>query len=346
VFRLSALTLSVCLSAFAADQIALSNGDIINGSIIRKDDSRLVLKSDLFGELSMPWSAVKSVHGDSPEFVHLFASDATKTKLKTSSNELLIVTTGGTKAAPNVQIAVLRGAEEQRKYERQEHPGIFDLWSGNMDLGLALARGNARTDTLTTSIVADRTTAADKVGLFLNQIYGTARVNNQTSTIASDVRAGWTYNRNLSPRMFVSTMNNYEHDRFQNLDLRFVAGAGVGWNAVKRDSMNFALQLGADYNRENYMDSLHRNFAEANLGDALQWKISKGTTVNQTFQLFNNLNERGDYRIAFDLGWVTAMRRWLAWHVTASDRYLSNPVQGRQRNDLVMSTGFRLLFSR
>src|SRR5262249_6111604 len=162
--------LFICFSASAADQVALTNGDVVNGVIIRKDDTRLVLRSELFGELTMPWKSVKSVRGDSAEFVHLFANDEAQVKVPTSGDELLVVTTGGSKTAPNVDIAIRRGAEERRKYDRREHPHIFDLWSGNVDLGLALARGNARTDTLTTAIIADRTTSADKIGLFLNQI--------------------------------------------------------------------------------------------------------------------------------------------------------------------------------
>ena len=41
------------------------------------------------------------------------------------------------------------------------------------------------------------------------------------------------YHRDLTPRLFVSTLNDYEHDRFQNLDLRFVAGGGLGVNLIK-----------------------------------------------------------------------------------------------------------------
>jgi hypothetical protein len=40
------------------------------------------------------------------------------------------------------------------------------------------------------------------------------------------------------------------------------------------------------------------------------------------------------------------LKKWLGWHDTASDRFLSNPVQGRQRNDLLISTGFRLSFAK
>src|SRR5215472_673694 len=97
MLRLPHFTLFLCLPVFAADQVVLNNGDILNGSIVRKDGTRLVLKSELFGELTMPWTAVKSVHGDTADFVHLFASDSPKTKVSTSGDEVLVVTTGGTK---------------------------------------------------------------------------------------------------------------------------------------------------------------------------------------------------------------------------------------------------------
>ena len=46
------------------------------------------------------------------------------------------------------------------------------------------------------------------------------------------------------------------------------------------------------------------------------------------------------------LGAVTNLNRWLSWQVTASDRFLSNPVAGRRRNDVLFTTGLRLKFAR
>jgi hypothetical protein len=62
-------------------------------------------------------------------------------------------------------------------------------------------------------------------------------------------------------------------------------------------------------------------------------------------RLFTNLSDTGSYRL-FDVGSSTVLKKWLGWHVTASDRFISNPVQGRQRNDLLISTGFRLSFAK
>ena len=61
---------------------------------------------------------------------------------------------------------------------------------------------------------------------------------------------------------------------------------------------------------------------------------------------FVNLSDTGSYRVNFDLATVTALKKWLAWRVAISDRFLSNPVEGNQRNDLLISTGLRLTFTK
>src|SRR5262249_36012423 len=137
-----------------------------------------------------------------------------------------------------------------------------------------------------------------------------------------------------------------EHDRFQDLDLRFVAGGGFGVNAVKNERAALSFSGAANYQRENFEKSLSRNSAEANFGDDFLYRFSGVSSVTQSFRIFANLTNTGEYRANFDLSAVTAVKKWLAWHVTASDRFVSNPILGRQRNDLLLSTGFRVSFAR
>ena len=333
-------------AALAADQVVLTNGDTITGAIVKKDGGKLTIKSEFLGEVTMPWSAVKSIRSDAELSVVLPSGETVKGKIASVGDQLQIAAAAGTKTAPLAGVAAVRDAGEQHNFERLLHPSLLELWNGNFDIGLSLARGNARSDALTTAFTAGRSTRTDKIMLYFNQIYGTARVNNVTSTIASAVRGGWKYNRNVSPRMFLTGFNDYEHDRFQNLNIRFVAGGGAGVRAVKSERTQLDFDAGIDYMRENFLDGLHRNSAEANFGDNLFYKVSKTTTVTQAMRLFTNLSDTGSYRLNFDIGSNTVLKKWLGWHVTASDRFISNPVQGRQRNDLLISTGFRLSFAR
>jgi putative salt-induced outer membrane protein YdiY len=274
------------------------------------------------------------------------SGETVKGKIATAGDQLQIAAGTGATMAPLAKVASVRNAGEQHNFERLLHPGILDLWNGNFDIEIALARGNARTESLTTAFTAGRNTRTDKITLYFNQIYSTARVNDVNSTSASAVRGGWKYNRNVSPRMFVTGFNDYEHDGFQNLKVRLVAGAGAGVRAMKSERAQLDFDGGGDYQRENFLKGLHRNSAEVNFGDNLLYTVSKATSVTQSMRVFTNLTETGSYRLNFDIGANTVLKKWLGWHVTASDRFLSNPVQGRQRNDLLISTGFRLSFAK
>jgi len=62
--------------------------------------------------------------------------------------------------------------------------------------------------------------------------------------------------------------------------------------------------------------------------------------------VLTNLSNTGAYRVNFDISGVTALRKWFSWQVTISDRYLSNPVPGRKKNDAIYSTGVRVSFGK
>ena len=326
-----------------ADQVVLKNGDTITGSIIKKDGDKLTLKSEFLGEVTMPWSAITSVRSDMALTVQPSAGEAVQGKITSSGNNLEVDTSSGTQTVPLANVTAVRNSEEQAAYEKLLHPSLLELWTGYFNVGLALARGNAYTDTLTSAINASRVTRTSTINLHVDQIYGNARVDNVTSSNANAIRGGWTLNENLTPKLFVNVMNNYEHDLFQALDLRFVVGSGLGWNAVKNDRMQLGAIAGADYNREDFK-TLTRDFAEANFGDVFSYKLSGVTTINQSFTYFANLSDTGQYRINFDLGSVTTLKKWLSLQFTGSDHFLSNPIAGHQRNDLILSSGFRVSF--
>jgi hypothetical protein len=341
-------TLALCLlfaSAALADQVVLKNGDVLTGAIVKKSGSKLTIKSEFLGEVSMPWTAVKSVRSDEPLTVELPGGEHVAGKISTAGETLEVTTDLGVKPAAFSTVGDIRNPAEQHAWERLQHPGLLELWTGFFDTGLAVARGNARTDTLTNSFTAARVSRTDKITVNFSQIYGTATVNNVSSAVANAIRGGWSYDHNLTSRFFVTTLNEYEHDAFQNLDLRFVLGGGLGINAVKSERTTLALSAGGDYDRENFTQGLNRNLAEVNFGDVFTHKLNSTMSLTQSFRYFVSPSDGGAYRVNFDMGAVTTLKKWLGWHVTASNRFLSNPVFGRQRNDVLLSTGFRVSFS-
>ncbi len=328
------------------DQVTLKNGDHVTGQIVKKDGDKLTVKSELMGKVSIPWSAVTSITSDKPLVVVLLGGKSVTGKLSSSDSKLQVATESGTETAPLAEISAVRNADEQKQWERMQHPGLWQLWAGYVDVGLSLARGNAETSTFTTAFDATRATLNDEITAHFNEIYATALVSGKSAATAQATRGGLSYDRNFNPRLFVNLFNDYEYDKFQDLNLRVVVGGGLGYKAIKSDRSNLDLVGGADYDRADFSTLFTRNSAEVFFGDDWSYKVSKIGSLTQSFRIFPNLSQTGEYRMNFDLGAVTALKKWLAWQVTASDRFLSDPVAGLKRNDILLTTGFRVTFAR
>lgn len=346
---LPALLGLVAIQCGLADEVTLKNGDRITGTVVRKEGNTLVLKADALGTLNVPWDQVVEMRADKP--LHLVLADG-RTLEGTpvlSQDEIRIA---GTRAAlSRTEVVTIRNEQEQAAYERTLHPSWTRLWTGMVTVGLAGAQGNAQTRTFTAGWNADRTTNTDKTSLHLSAVKASAVIGGVSAGTAQAVRGGWAYNRSVQSRLFVNTFNDYEYDRFQALDLRFVLGGGIGCGVWKGERSKLDLIGGGAYNHEKFSPpapaiAFSRDSAEAYWGDDYAWKLREGTTFVQSFRMFHNLSEAGAWRMNFDAGTSVRLLRWLSWNLNLSNRYLSNQVPGRKKNDLLYSTGLGISFSR
>lgn len=343
-------TLTALLAAplLLADQVILDNGDRVTGTVTKKDGDSLTVASALMGAVTISWVHVKSIVTDAPVTVVLPGDKEVQGKISTSGDQLEVA--GQTAPLPSVK--TVRNAAEQAKYERYLHPPIYDLWSGYYDFGIADASGNSRALSITNALNASRTTNNDKISLYLNELYAKGLVGNTFGLTAQSWRGGWNYERNVSKRAFLSVFDDYENDKFQNLKFRGVFGGGGGIHAIKSDRTQLDLGAGISFNHESYSVAIappatarSRDTAEAYWGDDFAFKINKASSFTQSFRMFNNLSNTGEYRVNFDLGILTKVSRWFSWQITASDRYITNPVPGRKTNDLLISSGLRVTFT-
>lgn len=334
-----------------ADQIVLKDGDRITGAIVKKDGDKLTVDSKNFGVVTLKWEDVQTITSDTPVTVTLSGDRVVKSPIKTEEGRIVVGTSPSPQTVLPADVLFLRNDAEQRTYERLMNPGLLDLWAITGSLNIAGVKGNAEASTLTTPINFVRASNTSRTTAYFNSIRSTATVNGVNAQTAKAIRGGWAYNRNLKPRVFLNGFNDYEYDRFQSLDLRVVLGAGLGFEALRTENARLALLGGAAWNREKFGPpapavSFTRNSAEAYWGDDFAYKLSSRAALTQSFRMFNNLSNGGEYRMNFDIGATTTLMRWLTWNIALSDRYLSNPVPGRKQNDFIYSTGFGFTFAR
>ena len=329
-----------------ADQVVLKNGDRLTGSIVRKDDKNLTVRTDLFGVVTMAWDQIESIKADKPVTIVLQDGKSMQGTLATAGANLELTTSAGKQTVTLAQVTAIRDAGEQKSFERLLKPGWGELWAGSGSLGFAGSAGNSRTVTLTTGVNAARLTNRDRTSIYFSAIKASALINRKNSDTAEAIRGGLGYDRNVSSRLFINTFNDWETDKFQNLVLRFVLGGGLGFHLLKTPRSALDLVGGADYNRSSYSTPVTRSSAEAYWGDNYSRKLGGASSFTQSLRVFNDLTNTGTYRANFDAGVSTRLASWLTWNVSVSDRYLNHPATGRKTNDLLYITGLGITFAR
>src|ERR1700720_156154 len=178
-----------------ADQVTLKNGDRLTGSIIKSDAKILLIKTEFAGEVNVQWDAVSGMVSSQPLHLALKDGQTIVGTVTAADNKLDVATKEtGSVAASKDAVTAVRNDAEQKAYdeqiERLRHPHLLDFWSGILDTGLSLTRGNS--DSLTYSLAgkAVRATERDKITVYSAAIYTKSTVNGISSTSAHSIRGG------------------------------------------------------------------------------------------------------------------------------------------------------------
>jgi putative salt-induced outer membrane protein YdiY len=335
----------ISLPSVFADQITLTNGDRLTGTIIKSDDKELTLKTDYAGELKIDWTAVQGLTSAEPLHIRTKAGQTLVGPVASSDGNLTVTTASGSIQAPKNDIVNIRSAAEETAYEKSLHPGLLQGWNGGTNVGFALTRGNSQTKNLALAFTATRATLHDKLGLYANSVYAANDAPGAVpSTTANAVQSGIRYDRDFAPRVFAFVVADFQTDSLQGLNLRSVPGAGLGYHAIKNEKTTLDLLAGIDYTRESYT-AFTRNFVAASLGEELMHKWGAATVVAQKLEFFPNLQSAGEYRGNFVFGTVTKLSKWLGWQNSFGDIYVSNPPLGKKKNDVMLTTGLNISFT-
>ena len=354
------------LSFFAvsgkADQVTLKNGDRLTGTIVKSDAKALVIKTEFAGDVNVQWDAVTGIASSQPLHLALKDGQTIVGTVTTADGKFDVSTkeTGAVTASKDAVVAV-RDDAEQKAYddqiERLRHPHLTDFWSGLLDTGLSLTQGNSDSLTYSLSGKAARVTDRDKITVYTAAIYAKSTVNNVSNATAHAIRGGVRGDLNVRDNVFVFGFTDFEYDQFQDLDLRNVVGGGLGYHVIKTANTTFDVFAGGSFDQEFFgaipatattpaVAALTRKGGEVVLGEELDAKLNKRTTLSERFSIYPNVSNTGSYRFQFDTTAATKLKNWLSWQATYSDRFLSDPLPGLKKNDLLLSTGLRLTFGK
>lgn len=348
-----------------ADQIMLKNGDRLTGDILRSDDKVLVIKSEYAGEVTIQWAAIDTIA--STQILHVGLKDGQTivgTATPSDGKVQLQTREAGPVLITKDAIEVIRSDKEQAAYDaevdRLRHPHLGDFWSGTLDTGLSLTRGNSAVLSYTLTGRAVRQTDRDKITVYTTAVYGKNDTTSPSQVIAHQITGGVRGDVNFSGRLFAFGATDFNSNALQNLDLQNVVDGGIGYHLIKTKNTQFDVFGGAGYNQEFFGSYTLPNSAPppatlafpavtqrnmvANVGEEFDAKLGSRSTFSETVNYFPDLSGPSGYRYTFNTVFSTAISRWFGWQFSFNDYFLSNPPTAIKSNDLLLSTGLRLTF--
>jgi putative salt-induced outer membrane protein len=362
-FDLGILMLLFVVVSFAfADEVTVKNGDRLNGKIVKSDGKTLVLHTDFGGDLTIGLGQITHITADQPLHV---ATKEKKTVVGTATandGKLDVSTKSGAVEIPFADIVTIRNDAEEAAYEKSLHPGLLRGWNGGANAGFSLARGNSETENLALALNLVHPTEKDKITVYVSSVY----TNNglvTPSLVANLVQAGLEYDYNLGPRLFANATATFISNALQDLDLRSIYGGGLGVHAIKSSKTTLDLIGGLNYTHETYSDGtpvvpptvppsltsygMTNRFMAATIEDDFMTKLGKSTVLTEKLDFYPGLtdSEQGQYQMAFLVGTVTKISKWLGWQNQFSDIYVSNPPAGTKKNDVILTTGLNVSFN-
>lgn len=229
------------------------------------------------------------------------------------------------------------------------------LWRGALAASLAVAAGNTESTNFSVGADGVRLTKEDKITLVVTSLYGSRKVAGKSEKTANLARMGGRYDWNLSDRSFAFGTAEFEQDKIQRLDSRFVVGAGFGYKLVKEADLSWDLFGGlvhaASKNSVTVVSGtpprsvdskVNSNGSELLLGEESNHKLSDSTSFKQKLTVFPNLARSGEYRAQFDASVVTAIANGINLQVTLSNRYNSEAAAGTKKSDTLLLTGINI----
>lgn len=272
----SRLLAPVCLAATAAllpaalraDTVTLTNGDVLQGTIVSENNAQVVIDHPHLGQIQVGREYVASV-----------------------SKETSASSTSAPSDAPS--------AESPESAIGSLNP--FAIWSGSLTAGLNGSEGKTQTLAIRVAFDAKRETDHDRTTLQARYTRTEDDGNVSANKIKLEAVQDW-FREGSS--LFYFVKGTYEYDEFAAWDNRLTALAGLGYTFVKQEKLEITGRAGLGMTAELGGTSDDDVFPEAFFGGTLvRWHFAKNHNLTAYVDYYPNLEDWGRFRLNSGVEW-------------------------------------------
>jgi len=319
-----------------ADEIYLKNGDLITGEIGTSEDGRIVLKTPYAKKIEVEWDEVVCI---------------------TSEKELTLLLKNNEKITGTAKCTTLGSIElKDPKTGQTRELSLADLQIVNpppppppwtykalVDVGGSIINGNTDKKTFNSS---GRFVARSEI----HRVFLEGKLNWGESDGKEDEQnwlTGAKYDYFFTKKFYAFFRPLAEHDRFQDLNLRYIIGAGPGYQIIDTEWTSLLVETGPAYVNEDYDDESDNEYISVRWSVGARWHIIRERVI------FFHLQE-GYYDLTSDEGLYLRTEQGLRlpliknfyFNMEFDWKYKSDPPSGNDKSDtaLIFGLGYELNF--
>ena len=260
-----------------ADELHLSNGDVISGQLIRMEENQLFFKTTYADEIKVNWSEVINLITDDPITV-IFNDDKVVSGIsQKASFNMMQLETEKREAPANFKLSEVAAINPGKK-------PVVKI-TARLNVGLTQERGNTDKDRF--RLDGEFVARSEK-----NRYTLLGELNKEKAkgdTTVENWLAFGRYSYFLTQKWFLYALGLFEHDKFADLDLRSTVGTGSGYQFFESEALNLSVSAGPAWVDEDFDEAEDEDYA------AGQWLFSYDQFFfNKSVQLFHR-----------QIGWIS-----------------------------------------
>lgn len=331
----SILVLLTC-TVVMADEVILTDGTRLIGQMQKLYEGKLTIKTELVGDLDIDVAKVQGVSTETPLTVQMKTGERAIGTLEYTpqTGQRILAEVPGTMALklsdvtaawPPDQVSP-EVAEFQQRLAKAESP-----WSLRLEGGVDGQTGNTERVALNGRAEVRRTTERERLLLYSQVRF--AHENHEDTV--REVIGGVNLEADINKKWFGFAKLELEYDKFENLDMRTTATAGLGYFAIREPDRELKFRGGVGYQHESFRDGGSDDQAIAELGMDYRRKLAPWLLFNHSTTYYPTFDDIGDYRIVMENAGEIPLGTGTKWKLKLGLRnhYNSEPEAGIERLD-------------
>jgi putative salt-induced outer membrane protein YdiY len=328
------IILAGSVGILCADEVFLTNGDRLSGTITQLVDGKLTIATTLAGDVTVRITSIRTLSTAAPVVVRFRDGTAV---------------TGLIQNADDGQI---RPADEDGQVLRTlaladvvtlHPPQPPTVWSGNVRAGFTLTRGNSETEAVNFGMGLQRRARRNRTTLEGEYLFGRQEDpdTGERSTTENRWFGALKYDYFLTKKLYLYGALRVEQDQVADLDLRLIVGSGLGHQWFDRPDFHLSTEAGASWLREEFDDGKTNSNASLRAAYHVDKRLNARVTIFHDAEAYPAFDDVSDVFLTAQVGARVSLTKAMFLEAKVVVAHDTTPAEDAEETDVatILSAG-------